>query len=158
MEKLVKLKKWALGAEIASGVAVVITLALLIVEIRSSTKATRVATYENISSGLSSLDISIASDPDLARLFWERHDSNDLNELEAGRRFLLNRAAARSFETAYFAFVNGSLNQTQWERFERNMCRLWRITSPEERSGYANNLTDEFVSYLDTQCGESNQE
>ena len=156
--KLVKLEKWALGAEIASGVAVVITLALLIVEIRSSTKATRVATYENISSDLSSFDIAIARDPDLARLFWERHEGSDLNEVDAGRRFMLNRAAARSFETAYFAFVNGSLEQTQWERFERNMCGLWRIASPEEQSAYANNLTDEFVSYVDVQCGESNQE
>jgi len=144
------LKKWALLAEIGSGVAVLVTLVLLIMEVNKNTEATQIATYTAISSEFNAMDLAVAADPELASLLWD--EEHDRSELEEHRRFALLRAGVRTFESAYFAYEGDGLSDGQWRRFERNVCVLWNNLSATQREAYSFNLTAEFVRHLDSHC------
>jgi hypothetical protein len=144
------LQKWALIAEIGSGMAVVVTLVLLIMEVNKNTEATQIATYTTISNELNALDLEVAADPELASLFWD--EERDRSELDEQRKFSLHRAGMRTFESAYFAYGGGSLSGGQWQRFERNACGLWNNLSTEQRGAFSFNLTEEFVRHLGSHC------
>ena len=64
-----KLKDWAMVAEIIASVAILVTLVILIVELRGNTNAIQVATIDNVTSGWVGLNELIASDPQVARTF-----------------------------------------------------------------------------------------
>ena len=145
------LKKWALIAEIGSAAAVVVTLALLILQVRENTQATQIATYAAISGELNALDLLVAADPELASLFWNKEPGR--SELEEQRNLSLLRAAMRAFESAYFAYTGGSLNDGQWQRFERNVCGAWLSLSANQQGDFSYNLTEEFVRHLELHCG-----
>lgn len=61
-----KLEKWAMIAEIVSGVAIVVSLIFLILEIRENTDATRASTRESITERVERLTLTVATNPGLA--------------------------------------------------------------------------------------------
>jgi hypothetical protein len=150
MEISMTLKKWALITEISSGIAVVVTLVLLMMEVNKNTEATQIATYEAISSELNALDLKLAADPELTSLYFGKE--SDLTELEEQTKFLVGRYAFRTFESAYFAYKGGSLNDGQWQRFERNVCALWNNLSVNQRRDFSYNATEDFIHHLDSYC------
>jgi len=150
-----KLEKWALIAEIAAGVGVLITLIFLVIGIRDNTNVTRAASYEDLMSDLNQVFLTVVDDPELSQL-WARRGERNFESLSNGefeRLALLNRATWRIYDAAYYSFRNGSLGLAQWQRFAEVVCgqrpmedELWSRTS------FA--VSAEFVAYVDTSCQE----
>jgi len=62
-----KLSDWASMAEIASAIAVVVTLVLVLVELRENTEAVRAAARQSIAARIEDRTMGVAADSRLAR-------------------------------------------------------------------------------------------
>ena len=146
------LEKWALVAEIVSGVAVLVTLVVLVVGVNDNTNVTRAAVYEDLMADLNQFNLAMVNDQALAALWLGDDDFADLDEAKASRLVLLNRVIFRIYEAAFFSYQNGSLADAQWSRFRETICNtkdrrdqdLWLATSTI--------LTAEFQSYIADTC------
>ena len=145
-----KLEKWALVAEVGSALAVVVTLAILVVGVRDNTRSTQAATYQALMTDINRLEFRFLEDPELAAgaLGWDEEDF----DTELAKQLLTIRIASRSFEAAYYSHSNGSLDDSQWERFHRSICGIRRAAGPESWTAIEGILTQEFVSYLEESC------
>ena len=145
-----KLEHWAQIAEVLSGIAVVVTLILLVMELNQGRVAMQINTYHNLVSDLNDLDLTVVTDD--AYLLSSAANDGEWTELNLRKRQRFYRAFFRTLESAYFARQGGSLNTVQWERFERNACGAWQRTDARNRTANAFILTEEFVEYLNRQC------
>jgi len=100
-----KLENWALIAEVVPGIAVIITLIVLIIGVNENTKATYAANNLAVYSELHDIVLTTAGSDTLAALRyrfaaggWEA-----LDEEEAFRVRIIERSIFRIYETAFFA-------------------------------------------------------
>lgn len=63
-----KLKEWALAAEVVSGFAIIVTLIVLIIEVRTHTDVARVAAYQQVTRDFDDWRTLILSDPQLVEI------------------------------------------------------------------------------------------
>jgi hypothetical protein len=147
-----KLERWALIAEIASGIAILITLVILVMGVRANTNVTRAAVYEGLMSDINQFNLSIIGDPELAVLWQGDRDLESLGGEDASRLILLNRVLFRIYEAAYFSFRNGSLGPSQWERFEVTICQVKQRGDPALWADAVDVLSNEFASYVEQGC------
>ena len=147
---LMKLKNWALIAEVGSALAVVVTLAILVVGVRDNTRSTQAATYQALMTDINRADFALLEDPSLfANLFAVDALTFDAEQAQVA---LMTRILSRSMEAAYFSHRNGSLDDSQWERFHRNICGIRALQGPEVWETIEGILTEEFASHLDENC------
>jgi len=117
-----KLEKWASIAEIAGGFAIIVTLIILIVEVRGNTDAIRAQTIstQRVAENQRRERV-IVNDGDLAELILKGEDWDRLNDVE---RFRLN------------VYYNDLLNNFEWQfgevdagrlPVERLNSQLWRV-------------------------------
>ena len=144
------LDNWARVAEIISSIAVVVTLALLVMELNQGRIATEINTYHKLVSDLNALDVAHASDDSYYRSIVENGGELTEVELRKQRRYL--RAFFRITESAYFAYLGESINAKQWQRFRRNVCQAWGEADDKRRADYSFILTEEFIGYIQTNC------
>ena len=150
-----KLSNWASIAEIISGAAVVVTLVFLVMGLNDSTNATHAVVYKDLLSEVNDFNRELINDAELASL-WSNRASTSLETLadeDAERLVYMNRILFRVFDSAFFAFENGSLDARQWQRFRDLACgnhtderyaSLWAETEAI--------VSESFVSYLDENC------
>ena len=149
-----KLEKWALIAEIIGGIAIVVTLMVLIVEIRGNSAAIRAATATSISDRTQTLILSSIANPSLmeARL----RDANG-DELSALDQMLLNQqhgASMKLAEESFIAFRDGNLDTDVW--LTRAEIVLDNLASERERRRWAGRresgwYIQDFVDYIDAE-------
>lgn len=63
--------------------------------------------------------------------------------------------AFENYQSAFYARENGALGESEWKRFEYQMCRQYgRVTASEELARTLKNavLTDEFWDFITTTC------
>jgi hypothetical protein len=110
-----RLSNWASIAEIVSGVAVVVSLVVLIVEIRGNTDEVRAAALTNISGRTQELILANMSDPALrAARLKERQGQ----ELSPSDELLLDQALSLQMkytEESFLAFRDGRLDEEIWQ-------------------------------------------
>jgi hypothetical protein len=152
-----KLSDWASIAEVVSGIAVVISLIFLIVGIRENTEITRAAAYDRNVDGLIAFRADIARDDELAQL-WLAYESGKSAKLEGIDRLQLNNLinlAFGNYEKAYFNRKYGVLGESEWTRYERQICiNLERLKDlPDLKADMATVVTDEFAEYMEDLCG-----
>jgi len=151
-----KLSDWAIIAQIVSGIAVVMTLVFLIIEIRSNTSVTRAAAFQGHMSELNQLNLSIIEDGALASAWVDRRNVNfsDLDQEESSQLLLLYRTMFRSYDAAYYSWIYGSLSDDQWARFSEVACRnaLIMKDDPGLWSRIAVIVSDDFLTYLEQDC------
>ncbi len=125
-----KLEKWALIAEIVSGVAVVVTLIFLILGIRENTEVVRASAYASSIDGFNDFTNIIFSDPELVRLYdaFFNDGVSELSEPDTQRLQFMMNTLFRSYEKAYFSRQYGLLGEAEWERMEVIACRNFRLT------------------------------
>jgi hypothetical protein len=152
-----KLSNWASIAEIVSGVAVIITLVFLILGIRENTEITRASAYDRNIDSLNEVRGWIANNPDLATLYRAFLDDEtvSIEEPRITQLNLMMNAIFGVFEKAYFAYEYGHIGQSEWNRFDKQICVQYShiLTGPpilDESLQRA--LTEEFLSYLQATC------
>ena len=105
--------------EFISGVAVVVSLVYLAVQIRQNSRESRAATYQGLSSLFVSTINNVASNPELARVYNAGLRNFDELKEEAERtQFSLSvHAAFVSFENAFYLHRYGTLEEELWAKW-----------------------------------------
>ena len=156
-----KLEKWALIAEIVSGVAVLITLAVLIVGIRENTAITRVSVYGDLMEAINEIDRLAIADPELDRVISTFFEGSTETLTESERRTVQTYLGTvfKNYERAYFSREYDVIGDAEWERFERLICansrRGKQIGADFVRDGEF--LTAAFREYVAASCADGNQ-
>ena len=119
-----KLSDWASIAEIVSGLAVVVTLVILIIGIRENTNITRMSMYADQMAVFNDLTRDAYRDEQLTAIL-DAFLMEDLSTLELMDIKRLENAVwyvFRNYESAYIAHEAGYYGEDEWERMERHAC------------------------------------
>ena len=116
-------RKFASIAEIIGGLAVLITLVVLILEIRENTEATKRANYETLMQELRDWrELTISSDR-VNSVFIQGFDNGI--QPNPGDQNIYNQmfnVLWSIYESAYFFNESNDLGENEWERFRSNIC------------------------------------
>jgi hypothetical protein len=150
-----RLSDWANIAQIASGIAVVITLIVLIVGVRENTEVVRASAYANSIASLNDLSLTTLTDVDAVRV-WEayiREDTADFDNLDEQRLNLMLLTVFRTYETTYFSEGYGLIGQSEWGRLNRTICGHFGRANALGRAALLEGvLTAEFIGYMTNLC------
>ena len=147
-----KLEKWALIAEIVSGIAIVATLIFLILEVNANTDATLAANRQSLASRAEALLQSQATSPDIARLTIKARRGEEFTDEEEYQYSGHLAGFVRLAEEAYLQFLDGHLEGEYWRTRGENLvdARLNSRVSRElwygwEQQGWS---TQQFANWL----------
>ena len=149
------IEKVASVAEIASALAVVITLIILIVNVRENTETIRLAAYQSSIDRFSSWREEVSSDYQKADLF-RRFNQGEVparGTTESTILLMVLTTLTNNYESAYFAYENELMGEQEWARIENSACAAMgpiRNSSFEEDIYFR--LTEEYKSYLQSTC------
>ena len=153
-----KLQKWALGAELVSAVAVVVTIGFLAFQTMDNTNALQAQTYQVLMAELNNWRVSFVEDPSLQEII-ENIDAVGWENLgmRERRRFWMREIAIWGiYESAYFAKLHGVLGELEWARFERQICPRFNISrlmwDPPRSMTVKPTLTPHFAEYVEANC------
>lgn len=152
-----KLSKWASIAEIASSIAVVVTLVFLLVGVQENTEIVRAATYDRNIDSLNETRGWIANNPDLAMLYraFMNDESAEIDEPQITQLNLLMNALFGNFEKAYFAYQYGHIGDAEWSRFDKQICIQYShmVTGPAILiESLQRASAEEFLGYIRSTC------
>ena len=146
-----RVRNWAHIAEIVSGVAVVVTLVFLVVEVRGNSDLIRANTFNRSIESLIDYRMQIASSDqalETMNAHWQRESPESL------RRQLLVVNLWSIYEKTYFSQQYGLVGPAEWQRFESRICRY--VQTEEGLRYWSDNvvffLTNEFRDYVRSSC------
>ena len=125
-----KLEKFALLSEIIGSLAVVATLVVVIVEIRSNTSAVQVTSYQQAIQMLIDQNNTIAMDPELSQIVAVGlfgRDPQSLNARDRVRLSVVTENFFLVFETAFLSREYGQMNEREWQRWPPIICNIYGI-------------------------------
>ena len=152
-----QLQRWALGAEIISAVAVVITIGFLAFQVMNNTNATQAQTYQLLMQEMNAYR-TLMAESGMAEIVEKvvQQGWDDLDPVDQRRLHGTATINWGFYESAYFANKRGILGESEWKRFEMAYCRrrknqpyLW---NPEGFISMNELLTPEFVDFVETNC------
>jgi len=151
------LEKWALISEIVGGVAIVLSLVFVGLQIRSSTQVDRAVSYERNIDSINQWRLGLLSDPEALTAWGEFAGTLPENptpeDVKSVRLFITLNALFGIYEKSWFATHYGVMAEEEWERFARQACQqrskarergLWEQMEPL--------LTRAFTDYLSSEC------
>ena len=110
-----KLEKWALIAEIVGSVAIVITLVILIVELRGNTDEMRAATLANIAARSQAIPLAASTSPELALLWLKLTEGGELSHTELAQAQQMFIVTLKLAEESFIAHRDGRLDDEVWQ-------------------------------------------
>ena len=155
-----KLQKWALGAEIVSAVAVVVTIGFLTFQMMENTNAIQAQTFQELMRDINNWRSSIR-EIERSQLMskWREDGVDGLSKEELDVLRIVYLELWGIYESAFFANERGVLGEDEWGRFEKVICRERRTqdnvfwgSSYEGLFSFDEILTPIFVDYVETQC------
>ena len=149
-----KLKKWALIAEIVSGIAIVATLIFLILEVKANTSATLAANRQSLASRTEALLQVQSTSKDIARLTIKARRDEEFTDEEQYQFGAHIGGFVRLAEEGYLQYLDGQLEGGYWKTRGENLIdsRLGNRVSRElwytwEQQGW---FTPEFTDWLNS--------
>ena len=152
-----KLEKWALIAEVVGSAAIVVSIVILIIELRTNTELTRITAYESVSRDFDNNRQFYLSNPEVFDLAFAI-DNGALAEIDVQSKdglraafYLLN--IFTGLERAYLAYQAGVFGEDEWGRIHRSECSTWgQIQGTEYEPRVSFRLTDGYASHLRSTC------
>lgn len=130
-----RLNRWlTLGANLA----VLLGIALLIVELQQNRAAVRAETRSNISQNISDQLLQISLDPELSELRYRADTGGELTDVESYRYFLMQLSLLRYWENVHYQYVVGLYDESEYSSHKR----VW--------ANYANNSAALRASWCNT--------
>ena len=106
-------------AEIVSGIAIVVTVVLLIVEVRENTDAVRIASAQAVHENYANWYISLHSEPETTELVIEGlRDPSTLTTVQWGQFISVMMAYTSYMQNAFYQWQEGSLSPELWQGWE----------------------------------------
>jgi len=158
-----KLKKYALISEIIGSFAVVVTLIVLIVEIRENTAAIHAANRQSISERIEHRTIAIATSPQLSRLLVAVQEPGaiKIGSSEWWQLSSFYAALLTATEEAYLQYQDGRLTKEFFDaRANRALLLLNNPVGRDYFSGAreAGFFVPEYMEWVDETFGFSSEE
>ncbi len=156
-----QLQKYALTAEITTAVVVVITIAFLALEMRENTKAIHVQTHLDLTGLLHAWrDMASRSEFIEADLIARTEGLSSIPVQDRRRVILLRFSLWSIFESVFFAYQNGALDQNGWERFGVSICGEYKRDIERgtwshdfgATGGVSDLVTADFLQYIESTC------
>lgn len=148
-----RLSNWASIAEIVAAIGVIVTLVFLILEIRENTEITRADAFDRNMESINQWRVELAKDAELTRIWRSRENPAILTEDDQFRLIMLQGSLWGIYEKSYFAREYGVLGESEWSRFETQMCFQMDSMSPQSWTGMVVSLTSQFMRYAESVCG-----
>ncbi len=132
--------------EFISGLAVVVTLIYLALQIRHNTRAVRSSMHQDMVGSTARIAESVSDSPDLGRIVLKADE--DYDNLTTEERIRFEAYAERvfgNFESVFYSYRNSMIEQDLWESWEasyladisRNaMRRFWHEDRPMHLRDY----------------------
>jgi len=108
-------------AEIVGGIAVVVSLIYLAVQVRQNTKSIRNSTLQANTALWSSVLVSL-SEPELVKAYAVgMSGKTDIKPMQYTQFFLICRCLFVAFENQYYQYTQGALDRETYRGYERSM-------------------------------------
>lgn len=143
------LKYWAQLSEIIAGVAVVITLVFLIIEVRKNSDLVRADSFNRGIESLIEWRTAIATDEESLKIMAEHWGFDDIDLL---RRQMHVVNLWSIYEKTYYSQQYGLVGQAEWERFQTRICEYRQNDATYWDERIAQFLTAEFHDYVAAGC------
>ena len=143
------LQDWGAIGELVGGVAVIVTLVYLAVQIREYRRGMSSATFHTTMQGFNQLNTMLGADPSLAEILEHgAQDPASLNPKEQSQFVCLLRSYVNIYENLYQQFLRGACPESYWVRYARELKQT--LDTPGGRIFRAGNTTyDDLYAYLD---------
>jgi hypothetical protein len=139
------------SAEILGALAVLVTLFYLARQIRQNTEEVRSANYHSVTDSFNELNLSVAGDKELARVFRIGNQAYDeLSEDEKYQYGFFMHSAFRIMDVINFQSQRGTGDMTLWNFEKKTINSL--LEGPGARTWWRQrpyNFSDEFVTYVE---------
>ena len=111
-------------AELAGAGAVLVGLIFVGLELRQNTAAVEAATLQNLTDASGEYLMTIASDPELARILYEGSvNLEQLSESDRRQHHYLLRAQWFRFQNSFLQWQHGTLSDDAWNIYAGFVCR-----------------------------------
>lgn len=139
--------------DFAGGVAVLIGLIFVGLELRQNTAAVEAASLQNQTDASTDFLLLIAANEDLARIWTDAtKDPSQLSEIDSQRYFFIGRSRWLRMQNAYLQWRRGTLTDEDWSFYSGLICDpdatgviLFTNTWGQHRE----QLTEGFVEYVE---------
>ena len=139
--------------EFMGGIAVVISLVYLAIQIRSNTETERTSTYQSIVSDFGALNNTMASTPELSHLFVQAMENyHQLSSDQKSRISQLFFQCFRYFENMFYQHKKGYLDDEVWTGWKRLMLTYY--SSPGFQTWWEHRrdvYSEPFAIFLETE-------
>ena len=113
--------------EFLGGLAVIVSLFYLAIQIRQNTRTVRASTFQAVADSQSDLAAKFGFDPELGRIYLTGLRRNDeLSEAEERQFHFMIITMARKLESAFFQWQSGVLTDEQYKGFRVTTERIFR--------------------------------
>ena len=143
------LQDWGSIGELVGGVAVIITLIYLAIQIREYRLGMSSATLHATVQGFNQVNLLLGEHPEIAEVI-ERgvNDPDSLDEREQAQYVWVQRAYVNIYEDLYQQYQSGACPKAFWEKFARELKQT--LDAPGgQRFRVANGSYRDLYSYID---------
>jgi len=149
MEPDVSLQDWGAVGELVGGVAVIVTLIYLALQIRQYALGMNSATFHSSMQGFNQINTLLVNQPALAAMYDRgMQDPASLTEEEGIQFIWLMRCYVNIFENLFQQFVRGACPEAYWIRYAREVKQT--LDSPGGRKFRESNTTYvDLYAYVD---------
>ena len=146
------LQDWGAIGELVGGVAIIVSLLYVGLQIKQGTDASRAATNQAFSAQYSELILQITK-PELRDIFWRGMTGlKNLQESENAAFMALMAAIFRTYETFYFERTEGRFSSRMWNGYKTQLIDLYDNDGVREYWALRKHqFSDEFGSFLESQ-------
>jgi hypothetical protein len=128
-----KLKKFALIAEVIGGIAVIIGLIFVGLELRQNTKMQRVTATQTLSVDYEYAVDALGRDAETACIYVRGINGlNNLNGVERFRFFVLWFHILRAGEQLHYYSLEGMVDPRIWRGYQRQLDEIFRLPGVQE--------------------------
>jgi len=158
-----KLERWALVAEIVGSVAVVVTLAILILEVRENTEESRAANRASVINDLREQLLIRAQSPSLGAALAAAESGQELTPAQYSQYIGYLFAVIKSVEEAYFQYAEGRLDKEYLDTRIAGLLNRNFLGNELGRAFFEDNrergeITAEFAQVVYARLGETKAE
>lgn len=143
--------------DFVGGIGVVVTLLYLATQIRQNTRATRAATFLDLTNAWQEYLFANA-EPEIARLRLQAaKDPDSLSDVDYYRLYSIERVLFRRFENDFFQVRSGTFDPEAWQGYRQSLL-VDVLASPGSRAMWEQQrpfFAPEFAAFIDAKLEEA---
>ena len=143
-----KLKNYALFAEIVSAVAIIISLAFVVMELRNNTAAIKSSSAQATADASRNFLLNIALDEEFSRVFLlPPSEENPFSDLDFQRFSLVSYSNLIYYQNIWIQWTLGAIDDRTWQTYRSLICTRWNPSSKSVWDRYKIRLHEEFIAF-----------